>query len=57
MSIILYRKLLGDKHKNCKYSQQKNEDFNFQNILNNRLLDIQNRRYSILTNTEAKNDS
>ena len=35
---------------------QKSEESNVQNILSNRLLDIQNRKYSIKTSLRREND-
>lgn len=57
ISIMIYRKLSLTTFENREDSQQKYEDSNIQNILNSRLLDIQNRRYSVRTNLGMKNGS
>lgn len=50
--ILVYRRIGTFSESKTEESVQKYEDTNIQNILNNRLLEIQNRRYSVRTNLE-----
>lgn len=57
MLIAVYRKVSIQHSTRIEREQpvQNYDDSNIQNILNNRLLDIQNRRYSVRTNPGRKN--
>jgi|APGre2960657373_1045057.scaffolds.fasta_scaffold564783_2 hypothetical protein len=57
LSIVIYQKLTSVIRLSNEHPTQRQEDSNIQNILNHRLLDIQNRRYSVGTNLERKNGS
>jgi len=52
VSIFVYRKMCLPGETRKEQPIQKYDDTNIQNILNNRLLEIQNRRYSVRTNLE-----
>jgi len=58
--IMIYRKTLLMANLGLDRRQesltQKSEESNVQNILSNRLLDIQNRKYSIKANLRREND-
>lgn len=58
--IMIYRKMLLMANLSLDQRQesltQKSEESNVQNILSNRLLDIQNRKYSIKTSLRREND-
>lgn len=58
--IMIYRKMLLMANLSLDQRQesltQKSEESDIQNVLSNRLLDIQNRKYSIKTSLRRKND-